>query len=102
MILARTSLFVVIVLSGCVLAFHVAGMIAVYNSIKLANEVRKYWAKKGVKLGFLWWSPDRYLINDPEYNKVRDKVTKVNLMCVVIIFSATAVFFITSLLRSRG
>ena len=98
MILAQISkLVVAIILVSCFLAFFTAFVSIIYHHVKLLRQLYAEWAKKGVKLRF-FWNPNRYLIQTPEYNKVRNKVNKVNLICVIIMLLSVAVFLLIAFL----
>jgi len=102
MILARTSILVIATLVGCLFAFFAAGIVALLQSIRLSNQGCKYWGKKGVKVAFTWWRPSLHLIDDPEYNKVRKNVNKVNLICVIIMFLSVAITFLIAKFVIKG
>jgi len=94
MVLAKTSILIVAILVGCYLTFIAAVIVGMYYGIKSKKQVRKYWAEKGVKLG-LFWNPAIWcLIDDPEYNKIRNKINKVSITCVIIAFLSGAVVFL--------
>ena len=84
---------VAIIFIVCWFTFFIAGIAAVLLSLWLSYKTREYWARKGIKAGLIWWNPKWHMIDDPEYNKVRNRVNKVNLILVIIIFLSGIVCF---------
>ncbi len=102
MILAQRSILVVSILIGCWIAFFVAGIVAMLQSLRLSYKIRKYWARKGVRFGLIWWNLEPHLIDDPEYNQAKHNINKVIVVCIVIMCLSGIVFHLIITFGTKG
>ena len=102
MILAQTSIWVIMVLVICFLTFIVTGIVMSYYNMKLFRKIYEHYWTKGENIKLSVFSKlDKNLMPDLECNRLRTKRNKVCLIGCIIIFSVVLILFFTGLLMSK-